>query len=75
VRETEYELVGLAHRLQQGEDLGLALNSLTMRERSTLIGMVRHYEAAPDRRRAFQPPWPGPERRRGCLISQVEARD
>jgi hypothetical protein len=63
MRESEDALLGLAHHLRHGGDTFWTYNALTVRESSTLWGMIRRDEHLGDRRHPGQPQWRGPERR------------
>ena len=64
MREIEPELRGLAHHLRMGGETFWTSNALTVREASSLLGIIRHSDINRDRRRAHQHDWQGPERRR-----------
>ena len=66
MRRDSDELCGLAYRVEHYGYAGWDSNAITVREHSTVMGMVRHSEGCCDRRRIAPGPWQGPERRRSA---------
>jgi hypothetical protein len=63
-RRDSDELWGLAYRVEHDGFHNWTSDAITIREHSTLMGMIRHSEGCCDRRRVVGEVWRGPERRK-----------
>jgi hypothetical protein len=72
-RRDEEEVCGLYLYLKHGGYEWWTSDVLTLRERTTLRGML-HMWPQYERRRPFTGGWPGPERRQGWLVTQEPHR-